>query len=359
MIFARIMNFSKFIKFFIVFFAHFELFFLNLSISLDFDINLKKFYELVDVSGDYDAFHEILLSMVENPVGKSLVKSINELLSDKKYKIHNRYKLNVQEIVDPSKLLEMNFVPTIGDDLPTIRFTRLPVNLTVIDIKNIDYQKTKLQNTEPDVILFHEMLHWAHFLLNKDRMLNDICLGNSLMKTKNATFFSNQIFNDFPLLKIITSSNNIEAIMMYSIHHNQWNLDKYISKHILEECGGWEKTLKPKFIINNVYIDSFFVQNVLSDVLFNDDKIYVIKIEEVRTIIGSGDLSTHLLDQISENAYRLAKAEKSPDNNEILLRYGHGITPCVLSAEMINWIISRAKLGFESAAKFISSFEGE
>jgi hypothetical protein len=216
--------------------------------------------------------------------------------------------LQIEEIKDPKQFSLINFEPPIdSSNKAKIRFPVLNVPLTVIAVDNT---KTELVPTPPDVVLFHELLHFAHFLLNKKRALREICIsgvGDLLYMDSCAlaTFFSHELFKDFPVsIRLLKAFDQ----KLYDKHCEQWaNGEKFAAK------------TKIPSIMSNVSFPS---------------TIFVIKVEEFRTIIGSDPAATHPLDVISENAYRFVQ--------DLPLRYGNKLIPCQLDEDLVEWVASRA-----------------
>lgn len=281
---------------------------------------LEEFYSIValtsggtatEKAGQIAEFKKLLECVVKNKVGRFVLISIINKLKSRKF---SKYILKV--LVDNNS---PQFKPQILGSFTTIVFTTAPIPLYVIP------SQMATQNdilTPPDVVLFHELLHWARYLI-VDKF------PELIRKEKAGTgSFDHPIFSYHPARPRWYTADQFTKIVAVMAKVKR-DLD---IKNVFHQLDVWLTPTK---------------------ILIREDSCYpAIDIEEVRNIVGgeccptSGKtISDVFLYDICENGYRLV--EKLP------LRYGHKNFSCPVDPDLIKWCVMRAQKCLDVVSGYI------
>lgn len=322
---------------------------------------ITKFNRYVQVWGDKQAFEQILFRVAINEVGYYVLNRICDTIK--------QIETNESEEEEDVRFLlrvktdnkNQGFSPNPEGFSGKIIFAQnqIPTSVVYPALKT-----TVMEDTPTDVLLFHELLHFARFLINKDRFLYEGSQESSL----NSLVITHEIFRDFP--NLVDNFNREVMKAKIAIKKGILTAGPFVDDISLP----WS-TLTPhgrKF----TNIPSMFV---MSDENLNEISkklsIPVIDVEEVRNIIGGGENSIEPIDKICENSYRVARNDMRGRINSLAigfagkigidakyrasfselfistdlgLRYGHlvGEEPFPVFVGVFEWVRARAVSGF-------------
>ena len=323
---------------------------------------LGDFYKNVDLVGDsvsIDKFKEILQKIAENEIGRKLLQIINDGINK-----HKGTKLKLEIDNDhPAFVLGSN---GLSDK---IKFSTKEIKTLVIPMhKNEDeYIQTVEEDSPPDVVLFHELLHWARKV---DRGITNWIEMRKEDKSKS-TVITNGIFDDYPgsnkwikhiddkFYQIMTEERKL-YIKQSDVKYNKTK--SYFTKEIqtpteilaAEQAKPWidhdyKKTSLEDAIVTNKCSGYLYIDILRYATRY---QIPIIEIEEIRTIVGAGETSVNKVDKISENSYRRAYNKfydvckiagiKNGDIAQLKLRYGHNKKHCIITPEIVDWYSFRS-----------------
>lgn len=295
---------------------------------------VKTFCESIDLygcnkssantKGVIEKFKLILKNVAKNKVGCYLLKQIILILS----KIPKR-KLGLDTNNRPV------FISESLNDNDRIWFSTTPIDMQVINDANAfcDESESISQEASTDLLLFHELLHWAHKLNRGIDEWEKMKLADT-----TATILTHSIFNGYPGVNIwhnVIKSKFYQIMRDDMITTHKDNNEVIVLNH---QSQPWSLQ-GAKISLTDIYPEV----NSDEKVYANRYKIYVTNIEEVRTIMGAGSTSQYELDQISENSYRMVYNEDNLNGQKLSLRCSHKNKTCKLTREVIQWIASRVR----------------
>ncbi len=247
--------------------------------------------------GDKQVFYQILYKVAINDVGYYVLNRICDTIEqvitkqkedDKEEEDDKRFLLTIK--IDNNN---QGFSPNINVFSGKITFA---THFIPINVVNRDLKITIMEDTPADVLLFYEILHFARFLINKDRFLDEGSQKSSL----KPLVITHKIFCDFPNL----TDNFNKEVMKAKIAIEEGKLtagsfvdDISLPWSILTLKGRMFMPVPADFIIGNL-------QETAKKI-----SIPVIDVEEVRNIVGEGKHSIDPIDKICENSYRIAYNE--------------------------------------------------
>jgi hypothetical protein len=295
-----------------------------------------------------------------------LISLINKL-RNRRYSVSNPLILEV-EITNENSM----FDPGWDDHNMKIGFATQPIPLYVIpSIKGDETVKTVKEDTPPDVVLFHELLHFARNLIVKNFI-------EKIQQEKEIKLFDHPIFADFPGIHSLKTAaderfkeylgglDEEDILEGYAGHYCEYYDNSYVSS--------WTKDV--------VITETSYNENITIDgKTFKDLTIPEIDFEEVRNIVGGepepirrkfqishscsslgvsnlflAELEDIIMYDICENGYRLAHNDLCQrgvgENKPLSLRYGHSIMEnSIVNTQILEWCVVRAQKCWYAVSK--------
>ena len=292
---------------------------------------LEEFYSIVALTSSNTTmekgeqitkFKDILKCVVKNKVGRFVLISIINKLKSLGFSKSSNYILKV--LVDNKS---PQFKPQLPPSPAKIMFTTVPMPLYVVPSQIATQNDIR---TPPDVALFHELLHWARYLIVDDFL--------KLIKKEEASTgsFDHPIFSDHPdSARWLTAAQSKKIVATPVTGEQDSDIETFLPQLI-----------KSSFPQLGVWLTS-------AGTLKRGNSHYpAINIEEVRNIVGGEccpvskkTMSDVFLYDICENGYRLVEA--------LPLRYGHKNFSCPVDPDLIEWCLVRAQKCLDVVSEYI------
>lgn len=298
---------------------------------------LNQFFNIVNIKGESTAlekFTEYLQQIVENKIGKfvliAIINKLNDLPSKQRC-------LEIQ--IDNEN---PDFTRPTLKTLAKIKFSTVLSKCYVINL-SIDSKQTVENDSFQDVLLFHEILHWARYLVSITSPCSD-------RDRENSQSFFHPILDDHPRFSswigqlkrhysiALANSAKIKFLDLFYVQAPQFPFP---------ELNCWKQCLTQNdsgLIPLNSHCINLITENKPSK---NDSQVIGnltmprLNVEEIRNIVGGKssdggqpDIDNIVRNVICENGYRLVA--------RLPLRYGHVQTSCKIDNHVIEWCSRRA-----------------